>query len=235
MKTSVKGFMFYVAFVASLGGLLFGSIPISLALLGFTAAAPQMNFQLPSGVDPSLVGFLAVQKLLPGFLAILFVFMFLAGLCSTLDSGLNAASSLYRLVVTTDIVSSKRDFSLMKARGAMIATGLIGMISAYGCVYIPGFSLKYLWFFLNTMGAAIVIPTILSLYWVRLSARGILIGSGVALAVGVPMVAYSSIVGDDALLAASYVGIVVTSALTCWFTRADEKGSGQLESVISNR
>ncbi len=203
------------------GGLLFGSIPLSLALLGFTAAAPQMDFQLPAGVDPSLVGFLAVQKLLPNFLAILFIFMFLAGLCSTLDSGLNASSSLYRLVVTSNIVSSKRGFSLRKARGAMVASGLIGMGIAYGCVFIPGFSLKYLWFFLNTMGAAIVIPTVLSLYWQRLTASGILIGSGAAIIVGVPLVAYGSISNNDALLAASYIGIILTSATACWLARAD--------------
>lgn len=204
------------------GGILFGTIPLSLALLGFTAAAPQMTFQFPAGVDPSLVGFLAVQTLLPKVLAVLFLFMFLAGLCSTLDSGLNASSSLYRLVATWKNLSEPGPtFSLNNARLAMLSSGILGLLLAYGCVFIPGFSLKYLWFFLNTMGAAIVIPTVLSLFWSRLTPKGILVGSGLALILGVPLVAYGSVSSNDPLLAATYLGIVLTSGTTCWLTRAD--------------
>lgn len=48
---------------------------------------------------------------------------------------------------------------------------------------------------------------------------GIVIGSGLAIVAGVPLIAYASVWDKDSLLATTYVGIVCTSALSCWFTR----------------
>src|SRR3989338_4763659 len=86
-KNLVKSFLF--------GAIMFGIVPIALSLLGFLAANQSLGVSLPEGVDVSLIGVSTVSTLLPiGALAV-FVVMLLSALFSTLDSGLNAASSLY--------------------------------------------------------------------------------------------------------------------------------------------
>jgi Na+/proline symporter len=170
------------------GGLLFGLIPIGLSILGFTAAVPQLHIVLPAGSDPSLIGFAVVKNLLPPHAATFFVFM-LAALCSSLDSALVAASSLYRLIWTRPwrVAAEQRRFSVGRGRIAMIAIGCAGLLLAAGVKLIPGFDLKYLWWLLNTIGACVVVPTVLSLFWDRLSARGMLTGTGLSLCLGLPL------------------------------------------------
>jgi|ERR1700688_2944884 len=211
------------------GALLFATIPIGLSLLGFTAAAPEVGFRLPHGFDPSLVGFAVVHQLIPAGLATMYMIMILSGLCSTLDSSLSAASSLYELVVTkpwSQDAAQRRPFTILQGRLSMLVVGMVGLVLGYAVEFIPGFGLKYLWWFLNTIGACVVVPTVLSLFWNRLQAKGILIGSGIGLAVGLPLVSIGSIKGNDPLLAATYAGIVLVSVMACLFTAAPATHGG---------
>jgi len=79
------------------GGLMFGVVPIALSVLGFIAANPAQGISLPEGTGLPMIGIATVVKLLPIWATVFFVIMLLAGLCSTLDSGLCAASSLYAI------------------------------------------------------------------------------------------------------------------------------------------
>jgi SSS family transporter len=206
------------------GGLLFAAIPIGLSLLGFIAAAPSVALKLPQGFDTSLVGFAVVQQLLPPGIATLFVFLLLAALCSSLDSALVASSSLYRLLrVKPWRNEAARSFSVNEGRLAMVVTGLLGLIIGVLVKITPGFDLQYLWWLLNTIGACVALPTVLSLFWPRLTARGILIGSSTGLAIGLPLVVYSSVNGLNYLLAATYFGVVAISAAACVLTAAREE------------
>ena len=201
------------------GGLLFAAIPIGLSILGFTAAAPSVHLVLPSGYDRSLVGFAIVQHLLPHGVATLFVFLLLAALCSSLDSALVASSALYRLVKLQPWqAGSTRHFSVNEGRAAMVMIGLVGLAIGIIAKITPGFSLQYLWWLLNTIGACVAVPTVLSLFWDRLSSSGILIGSSVGLALGLPLVVYSSVNGYNYLSAATYLGVVLVSTLSCLLT-----------------
>ena len=83
------------AYIAA--GLMFGIVPIGLSVLGFLAANPALGIELPQGVDPSMIGVVTVAHFLPGWAVFAFLMMLLAGLCSTLDSGLCAASALYAM------------------------------------------------------------------------------------------------------------------------------------------
>lgn len=203
---------------------LFASIPIGLGLLGFTGASPSVGLELAEGFDRSLVGFVIVKDLLPAGIATLFLFVLLAGLTSTLDSALSASSSLYALVQAKPWrkAEKRREGTIGQSRGAMVGIGVLGLAIGYLVVLTPTFDLKYLWWFLNTIGASVVVPTVLSLYSKRLTARGVLLGSGSGLLVGLPMFVYGSMAGNDYILAATYVVIIGLSLLFCLALRSKE-------------
>lgn len=201
------------------GSLLFAAIPVGLALLGFTAAAPRVGLVLPADFDHSLVGFAIVKHLLSPTVATLFVFLLLAALCSSLDSALVASSSLYKLAKTRRTGGeSLGAFTVNDSRLAMVAIGLVGLSISVLVKVTPGLDLKYLWWFLNTIGACVAVPTVLSLFWERLTSKGILVGSLAGLGIGLPVVVYASINNYNYLLAATYVAIVATSAISCVVT-----------------
>lgn len=204
------------------GALLFASVPLSLSLLGFVAGSSSVGLNLPADFDASLVGFAIVTHLLPAGVAVLYLYMLLAGLCSTLDSALSAASSLDALLQKKpwDGERLDKEISVSRARRSMIVISVIGLALAYGVESIPGFGLKYFWWFFNSIAACMVIPTVLSLFWGRLSAKGILIGSSLGIFAGLPLVIFSSLTANDVLLSCSYVAILCGSAVACWFTRA---------------
>jgi urea-proton symporter len=201
------------------GAFLFAIIPVGLAFLGFTAAAPSVGLTLPAGFDRSLVGIAIVKHLLAPGVATLFIFLLLATLCSSLDSALVASSSLYKLARTHPWLQGRTEghFSVLQGRIAMVAVGLIGLLIAVLVKAVPSLDLKYLWWFLNTIGACVVVPTVLSLFWDRLSASGIIAGSVTGLVVGLPLVVYASVNGYNFLLAGTYFGVLLVSLLSCYF------------------
>ena len=67
--------------------ILFGIVPLSLSTLGLIGRS--------IGLTGDMIGVQVVAKLLPSWILLSFVVMLLAGLSSTLDSGLAAFSSLW--------------------------------------------------------------------------------------------------------------------------------------------
>jgi len=196
--------------------LLFATIPIGFSLLGFLAASPNVGVSLSSDLDPALIGFAVVKHLLPPSVASLYMIILLAGLCSTLDSGLSAASSLYALLQRgLDTKPRSAPMKVKHGRIAMLVVSAIGLALAYAVEYVPGFGLKYLFWAFGTMGACVVVPTVLSLYWNRLQAKGVLVSFSIGVVIGLPLVVYASITGNNPLLAATYVGIILQSTVAC--------------------
>jgi len=201
-KQLVKSFIF--------GAILFGMVPIALSTLGFLAANPALGIALPLGIDVSMIGVQTVASLLPQGLLILFVIMLLAGISSTLDSGISAASSLW----VTDVLKDKFK-SIKQIRIGMVGIVLVGLTIAILVTYIPGFGLKHLWWIFNTIAACIVVPTVLSLYWDRLSAKGVFWGVLVAFVVGIPLFIYSNIINNATWIVVTTLFIVGISTLFC--------------------
>lgn len=200
----VKSFIF--------GAILFGIVPISLSILGFIAANPAINIALPEGIDISMIGVQTVATLLPSWATILFVIMLLAGLSSTLDSGFSAASSLW----VTDVIDAKTDKEAIRsARFAMVGIALIGLLIAIAVLYIPGFGLQHLWWVFNTIAACIMVPTVLSLYWSKLSERGVFWGIVVSFIVGIPLFVYGNIINNAYWTVGASLFIVAISTLFC--------------------
>jgi Na+/proline symporter len=209
-----------------LGGLTFGAIPIMLSFLGFLAAHPAVGLNLSPGFDKSLVGFAVVNQILGSGWAILFIYALMAGFCSTLDSAILAISALWALIRRRPWEGSgdaRPHYDVRSGRLIMLAAGLAGLLIAYLVELLPGFSLKYLFWFYNGICASTMVPTFLALLWDRLTARGILIGSSVSLGVGFPLLFYGSTIQSDRLLALTYLGIVLFSSAACYLTRRKDK------------
>ncbi len=200
------------------GGILFAMIPISLGFIGFSGANIVNQLNLPEGMDMSLIGFIIVKNLLPSGLATIFLFVLLSGLASTLDSSLSASSSLFIPNNELKNIGKTSKTTITNRRLAMLIVGVIGLILGY-IVELTGFGLKYLWWSLNTLTAAIVVPTLLSLYWKKVTPKGIKLGSLLAIIIGLPIFVYGSIKSNDNLLALAYIVIPLTSLLLCYLFR----------------
>ena len=194
------------------GAILFGIVPIALSTLGFLGANPALGIVLPEGIDASMLGVQTVATLLPTWAVFLFVVMLMAGLSSTLDSGLSAASSLW----VTDVKKSQSDaIAVRDARKAMIGITIIGLAIAYAALLIPSFGLKELWWIFNTIAACVMVPTVLSLYWDGLSERGVFWGVLTSFVLGVPLFVYANILGNAMWIVGVTLLIVAISTGFC--------------------
>lgn len=159
-----------------LGAILFGIVPLCMGLIGFIAAG--------IGFSPADTGTVNMEFILyrfPGWVMVPFLFMVISGLLSTVDSNLCAISSL-----TTDIFKSS---SLNLSRGAMFSL----LVVAIAIANIPGLTITHLFLFYGTLRASTMLPTILTLSKIKLSANGIIIGVMVSLVVGLPIFAYGNL------------------------------------------
>ncbi len=197
------------SFVA--GACLFGIIPLGLSSLGLIAANPSIGIALPSGIDRSMIGVTTVMQLLPTGIVILFVLMLLAGLASTLDSALSATSTLW----VTDMKKSTGKNGVKDARHSMFGVTLLGLVLALAIEYTPNIGLFHLWWVFNTIAACIVVPTILSLYWSKLSGRGVSLGVALGMCIGLPLFIYANVVGSDVGVVMIPLGILIVSGLSC--------------------
>lgn len=197
------------------GAVLFGIVPITLSLLGFMAASPASGVTLPPGTDPSMIGVLTITHYLPTAFIIVFFLMLLAGLASTLDSALSAFSALYAV----DMHKFTESNDISKPRTGMLLILILGILVALITAYIPGFGLKQLWWIFNSVGAALVVPTILSLYWDRLTAKGAYYGIITALVIGLPLFVYGNLTDNTNLIVMSALFIIIVNAIICWVFR----------------
>ena len=230
------------------GGILFGIVPIALSLLGFLGANPELGISLPEGTGLPMIGVATVSKLLPTWASIFFVIMLLAGLCSTLDSGLCAASSLYSIDLAK-LTEAEREIlrkerigenitkeeskikgeldrkTMGRARIAMFGIAIIGLVVAFIVQHL--FSLDRLWWIFNGVASCFVVPTILSIYYKKLSSRGVLFGISGSL-IGMVFFVYGNWIQNDLITVFSAIFIVVINLFFCFLFR--EKMSKKLVS-----
>ncbi len=217
-----------------LGGILFGIVPLALSILGFIAANPDMGISLPPGTGLPMIGIATVVKLLPFWASMIFVIILLSGLTSTLDSGLIAASSLYAIDIA-ELSDEEREVlhkegigvdlsdedktvknaldqkTMPRARAAMLGIAVIGLLVAL--IVQRYFPLDRLWWIFNGVATCFVVPTIMSLYYDKLSARGALYGIIGAL-FGMVFFVYGNWVQNDMITVISALFIIAIS-LTC--------------------
>lgn len=194
------------------GSALFAVVPLALSTLGFLGANPALDITLPQGVDASMIGVQVVATLLPPWATALFVLMLLAGLSSALDAGLSALSSLW----VTDVAKPAGDAAAVaSARRSMVGVTLLGLLVSVAVVEVPGLGLQQLWWIFNTIAACVVVPTVLSLSWSKLSERGVFWGVVVSFVLGIPLFIYANVIESPAWIVSASLGVVAISALGC--------------------
>lgn len=177
-----------------IGALLFAIMPISMGLIGFLAAGTGYIAS-----DTSVVNYEIIINLLPSWTTSLFLFIVLSGILSTVDSNLCAMASL-----TTDFTKSD---NVRTSKVAMIILLILGISIAN----IPNMTITHLFLFYGTFRASTLLPTIMTLKGVKLSADGITVGIKTSLVIGLPIFAYGNILN---LSAYKTIGSVITVLLS---------------------
>lgn len=195
------------------GGLVFGIVPIVLSILGFVAASPEMV-----GVsihDPQMVSVAVIQHFLPKWTLFLFAFMILCALCSTLDSAYIAVGSIWSIDIFRRYkCPNATDKEIIQtSKKAMLVFALIGTLIAM----IPG--LKILWVFLigGALASASLVPTVLALFWKRLTAWGAFWGAFLSFVVGLPISIYANFSENPHLIVLSALLSVVIGLVICLY------------------
>lgn len=176
------------------GALLFGIVPLSMGVLGFIGAGAGIEVN-----NLGLANFELIRKLFPAWASLPFLLMVISGLLSTVDSNLCAVSSL-----ATDIARKKR---LPQAKLAMLGMLAAGILIAN----IPGLTVTHLFLFYGTLRASTLLPTVLTLKGVKLSAAGIQCGVISALLIGLPIFAYGSLMDSGPYKTAGSLTTVLMS------------------------
>ena len=218
-----------------LGGLVFAVVPVTISVLGFVAAAPGSGVELPPGTGLPMIGVATVVAYLPSWVTVVFVVMLLAGLASTLDSGFAAGASLYAIDIRSKSPAEKavidkqrigaplspdEEKTLAKfdadavwgARASMVILAIVG----YGvAIFVKNiFPLDRLWWLFNGVATMFVIPTILSIFWPRLSVRGVIVGLLLSL-VGMVGFVYGNYVQNDTIVVYSALFMVFANLVAC--------------------
>ena len=203
--------------------------------LVFLGANPELAIAMPEGVQLPMIGVEVVSELLPVWASVLFVFMLLSGLSSTLDSGFSAGASLWAI----DVISlSEKEKSVMRkeklelelnedellvkedldkktpkrSRIAMIVLAIIGLTVAIMVEYIPGFGLDKLWWVFNGIASISLVPTLLSLFYSKLTSKGILYGFGGSF-IGIIGFIWGNAINNTSLIVGSAAFIILISLL----------------------
>ena len=229
------------------GAVLFAVVPLSLSLLGFLAANPALGVTLPAGVDSSMIGALTVYSILHSKVALVFfVVALLSVLSSTVDSALVASGSLWatdvmkhderekkalmkygrgeHMLAGEERLVLERDRDAVRAsRWTMVGMTVLGVGLAYVAHYVAGFGMSQLFLVSISIASSISVPTVLSLYWDRLSAKGVFWGVLIAIVIGMPLFFYANTVQNDNLIVASSIFMIGASTLFCFIFPGERK------------
>lgn len=185
-----------------LGAVMFAVVPLSMGILGFIASGTGF---IPA--DTGMVNFELIKAIFPAWVIIPFMFMLISGLLSTVDSNLCAIASL-----TTDLKATARlkDADQIKvSKASMIVLLIVGILIAN----IPGLTVTHMFLFYCTLRATTMLPTMLTLMNVRLTASGVVAGVLTAFLVGLPIFAYGTISNLSAYKTAGSLITVLSSGI----------------------
>lgn len=158
-----------------LGAIAFAIVPIGMGILGFTAAG--IGYK---GADASVINFELIRAILPQWAGVVFLFVLLSGLLSTIDSNLNSISSLVNDVV--------KDARVSHLKWAMVILTVASITLSNIDMTIVDFFLIYGILRATTFGT-----TVMTLLGYEFKANGVFYGVLVALVVGVPTFVYAKI------------------------------------------
>ncbi len=197
---------------------LFGVVPITLSLLGFLGANPEINAALTAGgreVNPLMINVEVLGVLLPHWAIVAFGIMAMCALSSTLDSAYCAISSIVSVDVYRRYVnpSGSEERAVYVGEIAMVT---IAVLAALLVVLVP---LKGEWLFnINgSVACCVVPPLLLSVYWRRVAPLAAFLAIAVPLIFLGPYAVVANVEGDPVHIVVSMVGILVVSTVITVF------------------
>jgi SSS family transporter len=194
------------------GGLLFGIVPIVLSMFGFIAANPEVN-QSINIVEKQMVGIYIVQHYLPQWTLYGFVLMAVCGLSSTLDSAYCAVGSLGANDIYKRYINKQpNDKQLVRASRLFIA--LFAVIGT-GIALIPGMQLLWIFLIYGALASSALVPTILCLYWKRLTPKAAFWGPFLSFIIGLPLSIYANFSENAYLVVLAAVLSVLIGLIVC--------------------
>lgn len=164
-----------IAVSFGMGALIFGLVPLTMGILGYVAAGNNIAVS-----DMSIINFEVINQLLPKWMILPFLFMVISGLLSTVDSHLCSVASL-----SADV----NGFGLKKSKITMLIVLTISILIAN----IPGLTVTHLFLIYGAFRASTLLPTIMTLKGVKLTANGVVGGIVITLLAGFPIFAYGTI------------------------------------------
>ncbi len=185
-----------------LGGLLFGLVPLLLCLPGFIAAAdPTLVIENPEMVAP-----IVIAKFLPHWALLLFVWMAMCGLSSTLDSSYCAISSLgaidiYKRYFKAD---ASGDEIVKISRTFMLTFTVVGIAITLTQPKLLWLSLIY-----GSLASAGFFPIVFGAYSENIPPKALIWSICLAIVIGLPLSIYANILEDT--------NLIVYSALFSFF------------------
>lgn len=193
------------------GGFIFGLVPIVLSLLGFVGVTLAHTQGLVID-DPQMVAPMVIAELLPKFALYLFILMAFAGLCSTMDSAFCGMSALGSVDVFKRYNNNKTsDKAMLKsARLFMITGAVVG-----GGIAMMQPQLLWVFFIYGALAATGLVPTLVSLFWERITAKDVFVAIIMSLVVSTPLSFYANITENPHLIVLSSLSAVVISGLVC--------------------
>jgi urea-proton symporter len=193
-----------------LGGIIFALVPASLALLGFLAANPAAGVEVTS---TQLAGVAAVAHFLPKIGVVIFAIMVLVGLTSAGSAALCAVSSIGGIDIYRQYLHRKAtDHQIIRAsRISMFIILFIAMVISL----LPNVQILYIQLLVGSFRAALLIPTVLALFWRRLSGKAAFYGMLSGIVVGVPLFIYGSLVNNTTLSSLGSLFPILVSTAIC--------------------
>lgn len=164
-----------ISFSFGVGALLFGMVPLTMGILGYVAAGNNLIIS-----DMSIINFEVINQLLPSWMVLPFLLMVISGLLSTVDSNLCSVASL-----SADV----NGFTLKKSKITMLIVLTVSIMIAN----IPGLTVTHLFLIYGAFRASTLLPTVMTLKGVKLTANGVVYGIIITLLVGFPIFAYGTI------------------------------------------
>lgn len=198
-----------------LAGLLYCLVPITLSLLGFLGANPEVNRAITEGgrqIEPLMINVSVVANFLPQWTVVAFAVMAICAMSSTLDSAYCAISSILTIDIYQKYISPQTT-NKNSIRFAQIVLGLIAIFSSLLVIFVP---LKGEWLF-NINGSVaecVVIPILVLLFGKKTSSSAIGAAIMVPFVLVVPFAIYANIIGNPLLIVLTMGTVLFVSAFT---------------------